>query len=399
MVSGLIRIGVVSTVLGEITDKSNQTPAFSWLPIVYGIGAITGPILGGLLVNISTAPTGPISHVFSEYPYLLPNLVSGLLLLVELVLSLLWLDESLAEAQELPPLGQRVACVFSWLWQFMASYSPSYLRTRNGSEEDEAEAENIPGSLAAACPALLPDSVEEVPYREIMVPQMVALMGTYAVFNLSNIAFNSLYPIYTAAPRPTGRELSPKEIGLSLGFAGAVAILFQAFMFNQMHDRFGNVWCYRSAFFGFAIAFLGMPLVGISASSTKAWIWVELSLALLVKSVSAVGGLTCAMLLITNASPKASTLGMLNGLAQTLSAGGRAVGPFLSGALFTAGFRKAGGEWLAWGVFGGIAILGLGFSFALRLKRLESDDDGDDGQETSPLVAHGDGGGGGGARR
>ena len=58
-VSGLVHIGVVSTVLGEITDKSNQTSVFSWLPIIYGIGGITGPILGGLLVNISTEPADP----------------------------------------------------------------------------------------------------------------------------------------------------------------------------------------------------------------------------------------------------------------------------------------------------------------------------------------------------
>ena len=35
--------GVVSTCLGEITDRRNQSRAFVWLPVVYGIGGITGP--------------------------------------------------------------------------------------------------------------------------------------------------------------------------------------------------------------------------------------------------------------------------------------------------------------------------------------------------------------------
>ena len=36
--------GVVSTCLGEITDRSNQSRAFTYLPVVYGIGGITGPV-------------------------------------------------------------------------------------------------------------------------------------------------------------------------------------------------------------------------------------------------------------------------------------------------------------------------------------------------------------------
>jgi len=355
----------VVTVLGEITDKSNQTSAFSWLPIVYGVGAITGPILGGLLVNPFPNPTGPISRIFAKYPYLLPNLVASILLLVDLVLSLFMLDESLAEAQQLPPLGARMRCFFSWLWQFMASYRSSYLRVRD-SDDEIANEEDIQGTLAESCPALLPESHEDVSYRDILVPQIVLLMTIYTLFNLNNIAFNSLYPIYVSAPRPIGRELSPKEIGLSLSFAGTVGIGFQAFMFNHIHEKFGNLWCYRFAFVGFIISFIGMPLVGIKESASKGRIWAELSFALLVKSISTVGGLTCAMLLITNASPKTSTLGTLNGLAQTLSAGGRAVGPFVSGALFTVGFRMTRGEWLPWGVFGGMALVGTLFTMGLR---------------------------------
>jgi MFS family permease len=202
----------------------------------------------------------------------------------------------------------------------------------------------------------------------------VFLMITYALLNLSNIAFNSLYPIYASAPRPTGRAMSPKEIGLMLSLSGGVGIMFQAFLFSPIQSKLGNVWSYRSSFVGFVVAFFAMPLVGISESASKGWMWAELSAALLVKSVSVVAGLTCAMLLITNASPKPNTLGVLNGMAQTLSAGGRAIGPFVSGALFTAGFKMDGGEWLSWGLFGGIALAGLGLSFALRWPRFDSDE-------------------------
>ena len=90
--------GVVSTCLGEITDRSNQSRAFKYLPVIYGIGGITGPIVGGLLVSRKSIfnPDKP-----NPYPYLLPNLFSAVVLMVDLVLTMIFLKESLECAQEL----------------------------------------------------------------------------------------------------------------------------------------------------------------------------------------------------------------------------------------------------------------------------------------------------------
>jgi hypothetical protein len=68
-------------------------------------------------------------------------------------------------------------------------------------------------------------------------------------------------------------------------------------------------------------------------------------------------------------------LGTLNGLAQTLSAAGRAAGPFLSGGLFSLATKvHPKGEALAWGTFGGIAFMGWVVSFGIRGEGLESAD-------------------------
>lgn len=64
---------------------------------------------------------------------------------------------------------------------------------------------------------------------------------------------------------------------------------------------------------------------------------------------------------------------MLNGLAQTLSAAGRAAGPFLSGGLFTLATRVRRGEILTFGVFGGIAFIGFLMSFGIRDEGLEAE--------------------------
>ena len=64
----------------------------------------------------------------------------------------------------------------------------------------------------------------------------------------------------------------------------------------------------------------------------------------------------------------------MNGIAQTLSSGGRAVGPFFAGGLFTAATKiQPKGEAMAFGVFGGIAFLGFLLSFGIRSPGLEAD--------------------------
>lgn len=79
-------------------------------------------------------------------------------------------------------------------------------------------------------------------------------------------------------------------------------------------------------------------------------------------------------------------LGTLNGLAQTLSAAGRAAGPFISGALFTAATHvQPKGEALAFGIFGGISFIGFLLSFGIRSSSLEAEgwDESDDEDEGS----------------
>lgn len=85
---------------------------------------------------------------------------------------------------------------------------------------------------------------------------------------------------------------------------------------------------------------------------------------------------------ITNSAPNHTVLGSLNGLAQTLSAAGRAVGPFISGSLFTASTHiKPKGELLAFGVFGGVSFIGFLLSFGIRGANLEAEEFGSESDE------------------
>ncbi|KAI9838858.1 MAG: hypothetical protein M1819_004065 [Sarea resinae] len=388
--------GVVSTCLGEITDRSNQSRAFIYLPVVYGIGGITGPAVGGLLV-FKRNPFDKTKP--NPYPYLAPNLLASVLLLVDLVVTMFFMEESLEQARDLPPLGERVMNVFTWLWQFSSSTRPSYLRHKhlkhhrrdssnrvvdgttaedgNDDDDNDEDEDEDPDSRTFLH---MPRRAGELTRKQVFNRDTILLLATYLIFQLSNISYNSLYPIFAQGPPPTGRNLSTQEIGLSLSFSGIVTIIFQVGLFGKLREKLGNRTTYRLGLGGFVIAFLLMPWVGYKDPGSKGpyqgkvWLWLELGSALLIKTVAAVGGLTSALLLITNSAPNHSVLGTLNGLAQTLSAAGRAAGPFLSGGLFSLATNvKPKGEALAWGVFGGVAFVGLLMSFGIRGQGLEAE--------------------------
>lgn len=376
--------GVISTCLGEITDRSNQSRAFTYLPVIYGIGGITGPLVGGLLVMED-----------HKYPYLYPNLFAAGVLALDFIVTVIFLKESLdISDRELPPLKKRIGSLFSWIWQFSSSsHNPSYIRNHRPSKHrrpiPQEDSDNEDGDTASA----VSHEQETLPYSAVFNRDTVLLLASYLIFQLSNVSYNSLYPIFSEARPPTGRSLSTTEIGSSLAFAGLITIIFQVGIFGKLRERMGNKSTYRAGLLGFVIAFCLMPWIGYKdgkdgthpeTRAGKVWLGIELAVVLIVKTVAAVGGLTSALLLITNSAPSHAVLGTLNGLAQTLSAAGRAVGPFISGGLFSAATRvHPKGEAMAFGVFGGISFIGFLMSFGIRGASLEAEgwDEGEDDDE------------------
>jgi MFS family permease len=292
--------GVISTCLGEITDRSNQSRAFTYLPVIYGIGGITGPALGGLMVFYKN----PFDKSKANpYPYLFPNLFSAAVLVVDLVLTMIFLEESLEEAKDLPPLTERVENLFAWLWQFTgSSHRPTYLRKFIGRAKSDGDNRSETASQTSVSNFLPNVTGESLSAKAVLNKDTILLLGTFFIFQLSNIAYNSLYPVFAEARPPTGRNLSTEEVGLSLAFAGLVTIVFQVGIFGTVREKLGNKISYRVSMAGFVVAFLLMPWVGYRDGTGfgqgRVWIWVELGIALVIKTVAAVGGLTSALLLV-----------------------------------------------------------------------------------------------------
>lgn len=294
----------VPTVLGEVTDRSNQSKAFAYLPVIYSLGSITGPAVGGLLVREVAG---------DKYPYLGPNLLSAVMLATGVIVVAIWFEETLQE-EELGPgkpawlvklsswvssLGESTNRRHSWSSRWPHRQQQPLLSDDSASSDDEGEVPiNDNGQIK-------PDTEETADWRDLLNHTTILLLVTYLIFQLSNISFNSLYPIFAASPAPTGRALSPNKIGISLSVSGAATIVFQAFLYTPVHDKIGSMGSYRVALLGIAVSMALMPWVGykddkplFGVGSGKLWLYLELGFVLIVKNVCAVGGLSSVMLLV-----------------------------------------------------------------------------------------------------
>ncbi|RDA93275.1 hypothetical protein CP533_2060 [Ophiocordyceps camponoti-saundersi (nom. inval.)] len=384
----------VPTVLGEITDRSNQSKAFTYLPVIYSLGGITGPALGGLLVG----------RVSSSHPYLAPNVCAAVLLALSVVVVALWFQETLEDDDLGPWKPQVLHRLSSWLrfktssragassWSSRWPHAQTTNQRRpllspdsspsssSAADEDDVNSPSPCNQAALFSKASTPANGPT--WRDLLNHTTLLLLTTYLVFQLSNISFNSLFPIFAAAPAPTGRELAPDNIGVSLSFAGLATILFQAFLYQPLKANTGSLGAYRLSLLGIAVSMVLMPWVGylddeplLGIGTGRLWLYTQLGFVLVLKNICAVGGLSSVMLLITNSAPSHASLGTLNGVAQTLSALGRSFGPFVSGGLFSLSIDvRPKGEALAWSVFGGLALVGWIGSLFICGDGLESED-------------------------
>lgn len=325
---------VVPTVLGEVTDRSNQSKAFTWLPVMYSIGGITGPALGGLLVNDGGD---------KKYPFLAPNIMSAAILLAAVIVLAIWFEETLDDAER---QSARSVVGLAWVeklcgcgclrrqkhgrkgswssrWPTSGRENRGSLVLREDEDEDRTSDEDSPVDEERAL--LNGHDLESQQHgtgdnkdndespsrrstmRELLNWTTLTILFTYLIFQVANISFNSLYPIFASSPPPTGRDLSPGSIGVSMSFAGLVTILFQVTAFEPLKARLGNLGTFRLSLLGLGVSMFLMPWVGYQDGgglfgwgTGRTWLFGELGVVLLIKNVCAVGGLSCVLLLVSS---------------------------------------------------------------------------------------------------
>lgn len=90
-------IGVLQTTVAEIVKvKEHQPRAYSIMPFVWCLGSIVGPAMGGALAQpcVSYPWLFQRNTIFDKFPFLLPNIVCVVVLVLGIIVGFLFLEET-----------------------------------------------------------------------------------------------------------------------------------------------------------------------------------------------------------------------------------------------------------------------------------------------------------------
>ncbi|KAI6133552.1 major facilitator superfamily domain-containing protein [Pisolithus thermaeus] len=334
-------VGVMKSVIGEITDTTNMAQAFALVPIIFSVGASIAPLFGGGLVK----PHDQWPELFSgsfwvQYPYCLPSLVSASFTAFSFLITALFLKESL----------------------------PS----KRCGKELQLEI----GSAGAQVDTTSDEDASPVPIRTLLKTYSVMLpIANYGLLGLLDNGFFALVPLFYATPIEIGGlGLPPFTIGAIMTTYGIGNGLFQMLFTARAIERFGErrVFCSAVlAFFPIVATFPIMSWIIRVQKGVGPATWVLIIAQLLSWAVidSAYGVI---FVFVTRASPNKYSLGTMNGLGQTTTSLARAMGPatFTSLFAFSKEYNLLGGNF--------VYVVLLNFLFLLvflsrRLPELKKD--------------------------
>ena len=229
---------------------------------------------------------------------------------------------------------------------------------------------------------------------EVFSPQSSINLVAYTLLALHSVAFDQLLPIFMHHPRQQrdgneqvqlplkfagGFGVGSGQIGLLFTLYGIIAMFIQFLVFPPLARRLGILPCLKASAIAFPIIYLLTPFTALFESGLVQQGAMFVLMA--GKGMAVVFAFPCCVILLTNSAVSLQILGTLNGVATSISALGRAVGPAIGGATFTWGV-DVGYVVLPWWTLSFLAALGCIPIWFLEEKEgsnLSGDDGGEEG--------------------
>ncbi|KAI3651429.1 hypothetical protein MP228_003700 [Amoeboaphelidium protococcarum] len=388
-------IGVAKCVLGEISDDSTQTIGFSIFGLLFGIGSLLGSAIGGLLAEPAAKYPRVFggSSLFAAYPYLLPCLVSATVSLVGFIIGLVYFKESLHNRRRRRqglniPVGYgddevlinpRTSLSIAQSLNRMAQASNSVRRIdaqQDNVSDTEAEylqsesqrllgyedsKEVTDGLFHSAISNVNADDDEDVLIQSQLLQQQEVKSGeykwrcfganyapvmtimAYILLAFITIIFQEVYILYCQTDEQyNGLGWSSSEVGISMAMAGVLLLLFQIFVYPWAEARRRRRLLFRdSLLVQSAVIFVTAFLTDAKQHAQQKYggqsgnimLWSLTAAHHMVRVAAGSFSFTTIMVMINNSATLGS-LGLINGISQSLASLVRAIGPVLGGIMY-----------------------------------------------------------------
>lgn len=413
-------VGVIQTMVGELVQKPEHEPrAYAIMPFVWSIGTIIGPSIGGTFSDphASFPHAFPQGSLFARMPYLLPNVVCALLLLISILLGYFLLDETHPDLRPAPlqttagsttraaphetprldsPLLESLEsletpdavvdlCAEAY-GTFARSGEPASMASSRSTSTTSLN------SLAAEKKRLKPNLKPKKPRINIFSRRIMAVILALSIFTYHSMAYDATLPIFLEDDRevpfpdspgdahipsfpailfysPGGLGLSLRAVGMIMAVNGTIALFVQAVVFPLaaawigVHRLFLLVTVLHPVVFFLVPCLLYVP--------SPRLLYPAIYACLAVRNLFGIIVYPLLLVLIKEATPSSSVLGRVNGLAASAGAACRMVAPPIAGYLYAVGSRMDCTA-LAWYSGGLVALVGSVQCFSVeRAKRAE----------------------------
>ncbi|EUC63293.1 MFS general substrate transporter [Rhizoctonia solani AG-3 Rhs1AP] len=342
---------VIKSVLGEITDETNQGAAFSYLPLCWFLGSLLAPALGGFLSHPAEQyPSVFGFELFRQYPYLLPCLAGSALSSIGLIAGVLFLEE----VERRPLLASKPRT-----YSQPVSTQTNCANPRLSSPDDSS-------------PPLESTKTNGLSVKEILhISYIRRILVSYGFMAYVTMAINALMVLWLYTPVEAGGiGFSSAEIGATLALFGLLGTVVTIIVFPPLERRLGALFLYRFSMVMQVLTSLLFPLGHVFVlvgGRNGAYLGVG---AMLV--VRCMGGMVfvCNMLLVTRSAPSSRSRGTVNAIAQMVASASRAIAPVMATSLFAFSVKSGifGGN-LIWLVLTLVALLGVVAAYRIQNDR------------------------------
>ncbi|EGO59083.1 hypothetical protein NEUTE1DRAFT_120959 [Neurospora tetrasperma FGSC 2508] len=367
-------MGVLQTTVGElVTVKEHQPRAYTVMPIVWCIGSIVGPMIGGTLAKpVDWIPTVfQPGSIWDRFPYLLPNLFSGMCVFFGLAVGFLFLEETHAEKKYRRDRGVELGrYLTSRLFGKNNCFRRRLRRGKNGEDQPllgETD-ESLPGYRTAdGSPELtsvegpimqepldlestgeMVEAQSEKPERTFTKP-IIFIIINYGLLAFHTMTLDSLLPVFLST-EPTGTQDSwslpfkfadgfgydTRTVGIILSIQGLYSMISTSFFFPRITGRLGALRLFQIISMSYPLLYFATPYFVLLPSSLR---MAGVYILIIWKCTLATMAYPSNAILLTNSAPSTLMLGTINGVAASIASLCRAMGPIVSGYLYTIGLR------------------------------------------------------------